>query len=165
VTRSGTSGSGHGHDEAGMSGSDATAIAGAGLPGVLSAYQRCLSSRGTTRRKSRLMTGRRRAAAPAPVHPGGLVPVPRPGAADCGDNPAALAAYAAQHGHAKVPRTYVTPAGIRLSARVRQQRQRRRHPGRNQSRPLTAGQIAILDQADMIREPARTPRRQASPPP
>jgi superfamily II DNA or RNA helicase len=78
---------------------------------------------------------------------------------------AALAAYAAQHGHAKVPRTYVTPSGIRLGAWVHTQRQRRRHPGRNQSRPLTADQIAILDQVGMIWEPARTLRRQASPPP
>jgi hypothetical protein len=55
---------------------------------VLSAYLRCLFSRRMTRQKSFLVTGQRRVAAPAAVHAGDLVLVPRLGAADRGDDPA-----------------------------------------------------------------------------
>jgi hypothetical protein len=74
----------------------------------------------------------------------------RPPAPTWEDSAAALAAYIAEHGHARVPRTHITPDGIKLGTWVHQQRQRRRNPGRNQTRPLTSDQIATLDQLGMI---------------
>jgi hypothetical protein len=55
---------------------------------VLSAYLRCLSSRGMTRRKSRLVTGQRRVADSVAARAGDPVFVLRLGAADRGDDPA-----------------------------------------------------------------------------
>jgi len=68
--------------------SDVIRLGAVNMGEVPSAYLRFLSSQGTTGRKSRLMTGQRRAAASAFARAGGRAFVPRTGAADCGGDPA-----------------------------------------------------------------------------
>jgi len=63
-------------------------VAAVSLRYVLSAYLRCLSSRGMTRRKSRLVAGQRRTSASVAVPAGDSVFVPRLGAAEPSDDPA-----------------------------------------------------------------------------
>jgi hypothetical protein len=63
-------------------------VASVNMNYVLSAYLRCLSSCGMTRRKSRLVPGQRRTAASATARTGDSVLVPRLGVAERSDDPA-----------------------------------------------------------------------------